>query len=613
MMRQMRENTKWIMLATALAFVALMVFQWGMDVTGRSAGGLGEIGQVNGTPVMYEVYQSTYRQLSDQAQAASEEPLTTQQLRDLENRAFDQVVNQILISQELQRRGIAVSNEEILQAARFNPPAEIRQIFQGENGFDLQQYQQYINSPNADPQILQYIEAYFRDVIPRAKLLRQVSSGIFLTDQELWQRWRDQNETVEVRYIALDPLNRVPDEEVPVSEDEMRDYYDAHAEEFEVPAQATVKAVLLPKAPTAADSAASTARADSVAEALRGGADWGETAALESADQGSASQGGELGVITPGRLVAPVDSAAFQGPVGEVQGPIRSRFGYHILEAEERWGQDSVRLRHVLVPIERTDDSEIELLTRADSLEDLGEDLPLAEAAEALGLEVVDAQLTDQFAFVAGAGQVGEGADWAFEEAMPGDVSPVFETSEAFYALELIDSSPGGVLPFEEARATIQRILSQQKKLERAEEEGRQIVATIRGGTSLPDAAAENGLRVASAGPFARNDFVPGLGRQNAAVGVAFGLAPGEVSDVVTTENNAFILEQVARTPADSTQWLAQKSAQREQVVNQLQQQRLQAWLDGLRANADIVDRRAEVLQPAEEEPLRPGGGGFGF
>ena len=43
MMRQMRENTKWIMIITALAFTALMVFEWGMDATGQSSGGLGPI------------------------------------------------------------------------------------------------------------------------------------------------------------------------------------------------------------------------------------------------------------------------------------------------------------------------------------------------------------------------------------------------------------------------------------------------------------------------------------------------------------------------------------------------------------------------------------------
>ena len=56
MMRQMREATKPIMLLAALAFVALMVFEWGMDMSGRSGGSVGEIGSVNGQPVNYESY-----------------------------------------------------------------------------------------------------------------------------------------------------------------------------------------------------------------------------------------------------------------------------------------------------------------------------------------------------------------------------------------------------------------------------------------------------------------------------------------------------------------------------------------------------------------------------
>ena len=66
MMRQMREATKPIMLLAALAFVALMVFEWGMDASGRSGGGLGEIGSVNGEAVMYEDYMAAYRQIYDQ-------------------------------------------------------------------------------------------------------------------------------------------------------------------------------------------------------------------------------------------------------------------------------------------------------------------------------------------------------------------------------------------------------------------------------------------------------------------------------------------------------------------------------------------------------------------
>ncbi|SVD30756.1 uncharacterized protein METZ01_LOCUS383610, partial [marine metagenome] len=106
MMRQMRENTQWIMLVTAVAFVGLMVFQWGMDITGRSGMSVGEIGSVNGTPVLYEEYNQTYRRLFDQVQNSQEDPVTSQQIQEIEDAAFDDVVNQILIRQELERRGI---------------------------------------------------------------------------------------------------------------------------------------------------------------------------------------------------------------------------------------------------------------------------------------------------------------------------------------------------------------------------------------------------------------------------------------------------------------------------------------------------------------------------
>lgn len=613
MMRQMRENTKWIMLVTALAFVALMVFEWGMDITGRSAGGVGEIGRVNRTAVMYEDFQNVYRQLYDQAQENQEEPITSQQIRDLENRAFDEVVTRILVQQELQRRGIRVTDEEIRQAAQFNPPPEIRQLFQTEDGFNVQQYQQYISSPQADPQILLYLENYLRDAIPRGKLLRQVSTGVYLTDEELWRRWRDRNETVEVRYIPLDPAS-IPDDSVSVTEEEIEAYYEDNESEFEVPAEAVVRAIVLQKTPGPADTAAALERARSVTEELRGGADWNEVASLESADAASAESGGELGVFRPGQMIAPFDSAAFQGPVGQVQGPLQTRFGYHVLEVQERWGQDSVRARHVLVPVERNDDSEIALLMRADSLEALSEDLNLDEAASRLGLEVQTTRITTEFPVVPAAGQVGEGSDWAFEEAQVGDVSPLFENSQSFYLLELVESSPAGILSLEEARPAIQDAISRRKKLDLAVQRGERIVERIRAGTPLPAAGAAAGLPVQEAGPFTRVEFVPGLGTRNAAIGTAFGLEPGEVSGVVTTEDNAFILEQVSRTPADSAAWEEQKETQRQQVLSQVHQQRLEAWLESLRNRATVVDRRAEVLQPLDEEPLdQQPRGGFGF
>ena len=95
MMSQMRENTKWIMMITATAFVGLMVFQWGMDITGQGGVSIGEIGSVNGRPVKYDDYNNNYTSLLNQIQASQEDPITSQQIRDIEDAAWDEVVNQV--------------------------------------------------------------------------------------------------------------------------------------------------------------------------------------------------------------------------------------------------------------------------------------------------------------------------------------------------------------------------------------------------------------------------------------------------------------------------------------------------------------------------------------
>jgi peptidyl-prolyl cis-trans isomerase D len=492
MMRQMREATKPIMLVTALAFVALMVFEWGMDASGMSSGSVGEIGRVNGDPVNYDAYMAAYRRLYDQVQNSQEGMITSQQNREIEDAAFDEVVTQLLIQQELRERGIRVSDQEISEAAQFSPPDYLRPQFMNEQGqFDLQGYQSFLAS--LPPEQLLILEAFYRDVIPRGKLLRQVTSGIYVSDAELWQRYQDQNERVEIRFVPFDPAGRYPDSEFTVPESEIEAYYRQNEEEFEVPARASVRAAVLPKTPTAADSAAALERAREVRAAIVGGEDFAVVAERESADGASAAQGGDLGVFQQGQMTPAFDQAAFSAPVGQLTEPVQTPFGYHLIEVTERWAQDSARARHVLVPIERTDDSEIELLVLADSLEDMSESNTLEAAAAAVGANFTTLDISEDFPFITGAGQASEGADWAFEEAAPGDVSPVFETAQAFYALELIESEPAGILPLSDVRASIESRLRLEQKIERARSEAREILARVRAGEALANVAADAG------------------------------------------------------------------------------------------------------------------------
>ena len=600
MMRQMRENTKWIMLVTAIAFVGLMVFEWGMDITGQSSGSFGELGRVNGTPVTYDTYQAAYRNLYDQVSNAQDEPITSAQNREIEEAAWNEAVNQILVQQELGRRGIQVSDQEIRDAARFSPPQELMgdPLFQTDGQFDLQRYQDFLANA-ADELFLLQLEAYYREIIPQSKLMRQVTSGIYFSDAELWDAFREENEQVRLRFLALNPSLRIPDSDVDVSDREIEDYYREHEEDFQTPAQAELKYVVLTKAPLREDTAAARAFAQELRQEILDGADFGEVARRESADDVSAAQGGSLGTLGRGQMPPGFDSVAFSVRINQIPDPVQTPFGIHVLQVESRQG-DSVQARHILVPIERTNESELRLLTLADTLEVLGEIRTLEEAAAEVGVPVQTQEITELFPFLAGVGQISDGLLWVFEEGSPGEVSPVFEDRQAFYMMELVSSSSAGTQTLEDARPTIEQILSVQKKVEAVRMEARDLVNQARDAGSLEVLDDGDQLTVQESGPSSRSQFFPGLGVRNPAIGAAFGLEVNGISDPVVWNNNVYVVQPLEVIPADSTAFEEEKANQRARLAFTVQQQRLQQWIEGLREVARIVDRRESVFRASE-------------
>ena len=606
LMRQMRQNTKIIMLVTALAFVALMVFQWGMDVTGRTVSGT--LGRVGRRTVTVLEWQNTYRSLYDQRSQSQEQPISTQQNREIEDEAWAQVVDQILIQRELSRRAIRVSDNEIRQAARLSPPPEFQfdPAFQNEQGqFDIVMYHRFLDEAGQDPIFLQQLELYYRNLLPRNKLIRQVTSNVFVPDGELWERWRAQTEEASVSFLSITPAERVADASVTVPDGEVERYYRENPEEFEVPARAEVLYAYFQKAPSAADTAATFERAAEIRAEILGGAEFGDVALRESMDPGSRNTGGALGVFGRGMMVPSFDSVAFALPVGELSEPVLTGFGLHLIEVLSRDEEaDEVEARHILLPIEMTDEAEVGLLTRADSLETIAENQPLREAAAAFGLAVRTGEIEEAFAVLPGVGAATEAVDWVFvEDDDAGVVSPVFETETAFYLVELVDESPAGTLTLEQVTEEIRENLQTEQKIRLALEEAHGWRDELVSGSSTLDSLAEQlGLEVQTAGPFTREAFVPGLGQSSPAVGAVFGTPAGEVAGPVSALGRVLILRVEERTEADAAGWEEQKEAQRAQVTAAIQEARLDEWLEGLRASTRIVDNRDAYFEAAEEQ-----------
>ena len=602
MMSQMRANMKWIMALTAVTFVGLMVFGWGMDITGRTGTDAtgGELGRVNGDPITYQEWTLTVRNLTDQQQRSSNAPIGAGVQKQIEQAAWDQLVMQKLVSQELDKRGIRVTNDEIRDAALYQPPQEFynNPAFQTDGKFDLNKYHQIMSSPQVDDQLLQQLEAYYREVIPRAKLYEQTTTGAYVSDGELWRMYRDTRENVKVRYIFFDPSTLIADSRVTVEPREIEKYYREHEDAFRRPARAKVKFVAIDRTPSAADTATALTKARSIRQQLLAGGDFAALAKANSSDSVSAQDSGKVGKVVKGSggTVPAFEAAAFATPVNQPSEPVLSQFGYHIVKVTSRTA-DTADVRHIMIPIALSEEHDAALLARADSLDEFSTNGKVDEAGRKMGLTVREAELEPDFAFLPGVGQVDEATGWLFEDALVGDVSEVFESPTSYYMMEVVEKTDAGTLSLEEATPSIRAKLAQEKKLVDARDIARKALDAVHAGRTLDEAAASVNLKVQEAGPFTRMDFVPGLGRANPAIGTAFGLKKGQTSDIVEAEGALFIIQQTEHTEPTRAEFDAQKADQEARIGQLLAQQRWNQYLQALKESAKIVDNREKLLK----------------
>src|SRR3954471_19483282 len=161
-MRQMRANTKWIMAITSVFFVGFMAFQGVLSLTGKSSGGSGNVmGKVNGDEITVQEFDAAYRNLlAQQQKQIGNQRVTAVMDQQIRNSAWEQVISNKLLQQELSRRGIRVTDEEIRQAALYSPPDEFKSnpMFQTNGQFDPAKYQTFMASPAADDNLLLQLE-----------------------------------------------------------------------------------------------------------------------------------------------------------------------------------------------------------------------------------------------------------------------------------------------------------------------------------------------------------------------------------------------------------------------------------------------------------------------
>src|SRR5437667_124690 len=576
------------------------------DIVG---GGRDVVLKVDGTIVRSQPFQQQYQATLEQyRRQQGGGRLSREDERQVQDRVADQFIQKILLDRAYHRFGITVSDDEIIQAARSSPPPQILQqvlqdaTFQTNGQFDITKWQRYISS--AGPEFASQVEQLYREYLPQRKLEEYLTADLYVSDAKLWRTWRDQHESVTVALLAVHP-EEIPDSLAPVSDAELERYYGVHRDDFKRPAAAWLSYVELSRIPSATDSAAARAHARALRDEIAGGkTKFDNVAKRESADSGSRARGGDLGWAkrSGAGFVAPFAAVVRRLTPGVLSEPVLTPFGLHLIRVDSVKG-DSVRVRHILVPIALQGAHLDAVDARTDTLDRLAADqnngTRLDSAAHRLNLPLAHApKLIEGERLTLGTSTVPDVSGWAFE-ARPGETRPVTDAPHASYALGLESLEAAGVPPLASIRARVLAAARDDKKKEVARERAKQANTVLHDAGDLVVAGRALGYQVEKLGPFTRVTAPAQFARNPVVLGTAFGLRRGERSGLVAGETGWFVLQALARTGADSAAWLKQRDKQRESLLRPVEQARLQQFIAALRADAKIVDRRSEIFRPA--------------
>ena len=252
MMSKMREYSKIFIIIVALAFIGLMVFEWGMDYTGLSRR-QNTVGSVNGQELTYEMYSDMFQNLYQTERARLNNDLNESQVANLREMVWERFVQQVLFEEEMKRLNIAVSDSEIVYQIRHYPLEEIKNNpgFQTNGQFDWDKYY----ASFANPQIPWYqIEEYYRQqVLPYQKLQDIITSTVRVSESEIEEEYYNSNMKAKVSFLEI-PFAKFTDPDYQFTEDEVTAYYDNNIDEFQQEESRKLSYVLFPLTPSKQDT-----------------------------------------------------------------------------------------------------------------------------------------------------------------------------------------------------------------------------------------------------------------------------------------------------------------------------------------------------------------------
>jgi len=254
MMARMRSLAPAFIISVGALFVLFMVISDSNVLEALGGGRSNLIGSVNGEDITYQEYSKAVDIQRENQKKQTGKDVEDEELDQLNEQVWDALVTQRLLSQQIEKFNITVSDQEIKDVILSdNPPEFLKQNFVDSLGnFNRQLYEEAIFNPQNKEPLLQ-AEEYVRQNRLNEKLQSMLLASMNVSESEIIRKFADQNIRMNVQY-ALADLSQFPDSTIKLTDDDLKAYYNKNLDKYKNPAQRKLKYVLFSNSASKDDS-----------------------------------------------------------------------------------------------------------------------------------------------------------------------------------------------------------------------------------------------------------------------------------------------------------------------------------------------------------------------
>lgn len=608
MFESLRKMIVPIIVIVLLFFVAMIVLEWGLDITGRSTGGEANYaGSVNGQQIPWDSYNRLYNQLYQNESQRSDVEVPDSKLRELEQQAWNQLVHDQLLAQEATKHNIVVTEKELYAYLRMQPPQYLQQVpaFATNGQFDYQKYLQAM----ADPQWASFwaqIEPGVKSEIERLKMQELVVQTVTCSEPEIKQAFLEKTERVRVGVVNVSQARYQSTAPQP-TEEQAKQYFEQNKDKYKLEERASLNMVLIEKKATEEDWTLTGQRLRVIYDSIKAGADFAEMARTYSQD-GSAANGGDVGWYPQGQMVPEFDQRSFSMQEGQLSEPFRSQFGWHVIlhhgyrDTVLSPGTPKVHQAHTSHILLRVEPSQGSLDASFQTLSDFQlatEKVGFAQAATEAGLKVQSIPPFTRRGPIQGIGYDIAADSFAFQNK-PGTVSAVMENNSAFFVLEAGERLPAGEAKYEDVKPRVMQEARREMIAKICRELAEKVYNAAKSGQTLENAAKMNGLLYTTSDWLTRSSYHPDLGRDPVAISAAFSLSsPGQIVGPVDYSAGSAVMMLLEREMPDLTQFNEKRDSVYNEVMSAKQQEMYSRWFETLMQSSKIENNVARQNRSA--------------